>query len=148
MNTTIMVVGLMIFQIGAPIPGLQPAPEVRLKDAYASIDLAQGPVFDSFMKGFTEPFVREFQNSSRGLMPTRRCVEEAGALTFSIVIEHHFGELTLSEVRELLSCECDKRLLKLVNYDQELKKKLDKELRAFAIMASDNKAAYIQQPGQ
>lgn len=145
---TIMMAGLVIGQIGAPIPGLQPAPEVKLKDAYASVDLAQGPVYESFMRGFVGPFVTEFQKSSRGLMPSRRCVEEAGSLTFSVMVEHHFGELTISEVRELLSCECDKRLMKLVNFDEPLRKKLDKELKAFAIRASENKAAYIQQQGQ
>lgn len=144
MNTIIMVAGLVLGQVGAPIPGLEPAPEVKLKDAYTAINLAQGPVFDSFMRGFVGPFVEEFKKSSRGLTPSPRCINEAGALTFSVIIEHHFGELTLSEVRELLSCECDKRLMKLVNFDESLRKKLDKELKAFAIRASDNRGAYIE----
>ena len=134
---------LMFAQVAPPIPGIQPSPEVRLKDSYAPIDLAQGPVFQSFMNGFRGPFIKSFADSSRGLMPTERCITEAGSITFNVVVEYHFGDLTISEVRELLSCECDKRLLKLVNYDETLRKKLNNELRAFAIKASDNKAAYV-----
>jgi hypothetical protein len=138
-----LIMALVISQVAPPLPGLQPSPEVRLKDSFAPIDLAQGPVFQSFMNGFRGPFIDSFVKSSRGLAPTERCISEAGAITFNVVIEYHFGDLTISEARELLSCECDKRLLKLVNYDEPLRKKLNDELRAFAIKASENKSAYV-----
>lgn len=124
--------------VGSQAAAKTPAPKAPAKVDYA---LRYPRAYGEFREGFLPEFYESFRINC-GKEASSAAAEDACAITFNVMVEHHFGAFSKEKVTEIMKDSTHEEWVGFAAVPPDLKAKIERALVPMIVTRVGNKTIY------